>query len=215
MDGYELHIEVKRRRCIEQRYFELSLIREGSRFKPPAFIGIYSSGRSSLRISGWIDGDYYEIISSDGVKMSLAESALDVKLFRTLGDLIPPGGSMMVAYGMIWGESDVHRDTIRALSLGIPPIATPIGYLLSYAGCWASFRDWYIPEGGNEGPKKLQGFKAIDQHDAKRRAEKAIRLLEEFIKKAPINRDLGQKARERAKEIMNLLSSYSQPDVDG
>ena len=205
MDGYEIHVEVKRRHYFEQRYFEFYLTRNGKRFKPPVFVGIYSSGRRSLGIKGWIDEDYYETISSDGVTVNLAESCLDVKLFKVLGNLIPAGGSMMVAYSMIWGESNVHKNTARALGLGIPPIVTPIGYLLFHAGCWADFRDWYYSEGGNEGPKKLQGFKPINWDYATMRAKEVTKILQEFIKKKTIDDELEK----RAKEIMRMLSSYT------
>ncbi|MEM2872605.1 MAG: DUF1122 family protein [Nitrososphaerales archaeon] len=205
LDGYEIHIEVKKRHYFEQRYFEFYLTKNGKRFRPPVFVGIYSSGRISLGIKGWIDEDYYENISSDGVTVNLAESGLDVKLFKVLGNLIPAGGSMMVSYSMIWGESNVHKNTARALSLGIPPIVTPIGYLLFHAGCWADFRDWYYSEGGNEGPKKLQGFKPINWDDATMRAKEVTRILQEFIKKKTIDDELEK----RAKEIMRMLSSYT------
>jgi hypothetical protein len=198
-------MEVKKRHYFEQSYFELYLIRNGKKFKPPAFVGVYSSGRSSLGIKGWIDGDYYEIISSDEVTVNLAELGLDVKLFKALGNLIPKGGSMMVAYSMIGGESNAHKDTVRALSFGVPPILTPIGYLLFHAGCWAYFRDWYYSEGGNEGPKKLQGFKPVNWNDAKIRAKEMIGMLEEFIKGKATNNGLEK----RAKEIISLLLSYT------
>ncbi|MCP8317191.1 MAG: DUF1122 family protein [archaeon] len=203
---YKLHIETRQRRYIEQRYFELFLDEGEHRFHPPVFTGIYSSGRKSLGIRGWIDGDYYEKVFKDKATLNLSEFRLDVKLFKVIGNLIPSGGSLMVAYGMFWGESEVHKNTSLALNLGIPPIVTPIGYLLFHAGCWASFKDWYIAEGGNEGPKKLQGFKALDGNDVKKRAEDIIKRLEEFISKKPGNHpDLEETAKERSKEIIDFL----------
>lgn len=203
---YKLHIEIRQRHYIEQKYFELFLLDEdGHRFHPSVFAGIYSSGRKSLGIKGWIDGDYYEKVSFNKTTLNLSEFGLDVKLFKSIGKLIPFGGSLMVAYGMLWGESKVHRDTSLALDLGIPPIATPIGYLLFHADCWAGFKNWYIPEGGNEGPKKLQGFKALDREDARRRAGEIINLLEKFISKKPSDHDIEQNAKKRAKEIINAF----------
>lgn len=182
---------------------------DGHRFHSPVFTGIYSSGRASLGIRGWIDGDYYEKVSSDKATLNLSEFGLDVRLFKEIGSLIPPGGSLMVAYGMFWGESEVHKNTSQALNLGIPPIVTQIGYLLFHAGCWAGFKDWYIAEGGNEGPKKLQGFKALDRNDVKKRAEETIKLLEQFVIKKPSNHsDLEEPAKERAREIIGFLSKY-------
>ncbi|MEM3531368.1 MAG: DUF1122 family protein, partial [Nitrososphaerales archaeon] len=146
-----------------------------------------------------------ENISSNGLNVNLAEYGLDIKLFKTLGNLIPRGGSMMVSYSMIYGESNVHIETMKALARGIPSILTPLGYLLFHAGCWAYFRDWYYPEGGNEGPKKLQGFKPINCDDAMMKAKEVIRMLKEFIKKGIID----DKQEEKAKDIIDTLSSYA------
>ncbi len=204
---HRLHITTRQRHYIEQRYFELFVDEDGHRFHSPVFTGIYSTGRKSLGIRGWIDGDYYEKVSSDKATLNLPEFGLDVKIFKEIGSLIPPGGSLMVAYGMLWGESEVHKNTSQALNLGIPPIVTPIGYLLFHAGCWAGFKDWYIAEGGNEGPKKLQGFRPLDVNDAKKRAQEITKLLEEFITEKPKDHfDLEEPARMRAKETIDFLS---------
>ncbi|MEM3383057.1 MAG: DUF1122 family protein [Nitrososphaerales archaeon] len=205
LNEYKIHVEVKKRHYFEQRYFKLYLLKNEKIFNPPVFVGIYSSGRASLGIKGWIDGDYNENISSNGLNVNLAEYGLDIKLFKTLGNLIPRGGSMMVSYSMIYGESNVHIETMKALARGIPSILTPLGYLLFHAGCWAYFRDWYYPEGGNEGPKKLQGFKPINCDDAMMKAKEVIRMLKEFIKKGIID----DKQEEKAKDIIDTLSSYA------
>jgi hypothetical protein len=202
---YKLHIDTRQRRYIEQRYFEAFLEEDGQRFHPPVFAGIHSSGRESLGIRGWIDGDYYEKVSSGKGALNLSELGLDAKLFEAIGSLIPPGGSLMVAYGMLWGESKVHENTSKALDLGFLPIVTPIGYLLFHAGCWAGFKNWYFAEGGNEGPKKLQGFKALDGNDARTKAGEIINLLEDFVNKKPILSDLEQTAKEKAKAIIKAL----------
>ena len=55
-------------------------------------------------------------------------------------------------------ESRPRTSTARALAAGVPPVATPLGALLFDLGCGVAFRDWYISEGGREGPRKLQGL---------------------------------------------------------
>jgi hypothetical protein len=95
----------------------------------------------------------------------------EVRLFRLLGGLVPAGGSIMVEY-----ESPGLEETAAILALGYPPPCTPLGYALLAAGC-LSFRDWYIPEGGLEGPRKLQGFKPLDEGTRQRRAEELLRTL--------------------------------------
>jgi hypothetical protein len=49
------------------------------------------------------------------------------------------------------------------------------------AGCGVAFRDWYISEGGREGPRKLQGFRAIDHEHERIRGEQMFRELDEYM----------------------------------
>ncbi len=86
-------------------------------------------------------------------------------LFALLGKLVPPGGSLMVEY-----ESPGLEETRAILALGYPPACTPLGHLLLRAGC-ATLRDWYISEGGAEGPRKLQGFLPLNPEIAARARE--------------------------------------------
>ncbi|MCP8310584.1 MAG: DUF1122 family protein [Candidatus Methylarchaceae archaeon HK02M1] len=206
--NYKLQIDIKQRHYFEQKYFELFILDEdGCKFHPHVFTGIYSAGRKSSGIKGWIDGDYYEKVSSDKVTLNLQDLGVDLKLFKKIGGLIQNGGSLMISYTMFWGESEVHKNTSRALDLGVPHIATPIGYLIFHAGCWAGFKDWYFPEGGNEGPKKLQGFKPLNREDALRRAGETIKLLKDFIERKGDLSDLELTANERSKEIIDALAT--------
>jgi len=206
---YFLQVITKLRHYFEQKYFELFILDEnGHKFHPYVFSGIYSAGRVSSGINGWIDGDYYEKVSSNDLTLYLPELKLDIALFKKIGALIPNGGSLMVAYTMFWEESEVHKNTYKALDLGVPSLATPIGYLLFHAGCWADFKNWYFPEGGNEGPKKLQGFKPLNREDARTRAAETIRLLKSFINKKQEHSDLDNILEERSKEIINTLYLY-------
>jgi len=120
------------------------------------------------------------------------------RLFRLLGGLVPPGGSLMVEY-----ESPGLEETASLLSLGFPPPCTPLGYALLCAGC-LSFRDWYIPEGGLEGPRKLQGFKPLDEATARKRAAALARLLREVAEASP-DRGPGRQARVWARRGLRLL----------
>ncbi len=205
--GYRLDVEVKPRRFIEQKLFELYLQDGDGQRSSPVFTGIYSAGRRSEGIKGWIDGDYLERLTfPGGGTVDLSESGLDIKVFEALGELIPEGGSLMVAYEMFWGKSRVHMDTAQGLRFGFPPATTPLGYLFFWAGC-ISFKDWYWPEGGREGPQKLQGFKAPDRAYAERRAREMILELKAFLGK--VRGDylvLEESAKERAKRLLEILA---------
>ncbi len=205
---YRLHVVLRKARYVEQSHFDLYLVDKWrNRSKDPVFTGIYSQGRRW--IEGWIDSNYYEeAIFSEGKRMDLSEQGIDGMLFKLLGDLIPPGGSFMVAYEMFSREGEVHRRTVRALGMGVPPVVTSLGYLLLQAGCWASFKDWYIAEGGREGPRKLQGFKALNKEHARRMAIKRIRELKSFLyRKMKANQELEITFMERAREVIRVLGN--------
>ena len=120
---------------------------------------------------------------------------------RPVADAIPPGGHLMAEYEKL----DWHT-TQRGLLAGIPPIATPLGALMFELGIGDSFKDWYFPEGGMEGSRKLQGNKAYT--DAQRvemhrtRADELRRFLA-----APAHgpREIDTRARETATGILAQL----------
>ena len=156
------------------RYFELLLCLPDGRLSHPFLLGLHNSG--PLPAYNWIDVARYDGAASfaGGEDMALA-GAPERRLFRLLGGLVPPGGHLMLEY-----ESAHARSTERMLSLGVPPVATPLGYLMFLAGC-ASFRDWYISEGGREGPRRLQGFKPQDAATAARKAAAMAAELRAFL----------------------------------
>ena len=48
------------------------------------------------------------------------------------------------------------------------------------AGC-RSYRDWYISEGGREGPRKLQGFKPLNDEIAREKTAKLRAEVERLL----------------------------------
>ena len=173
----------------------------------PVFAGLFSSGRASQNIRGWVDGDYFDIaLFADGTNVSLSDSFLDIELFKILGRLVPLGGSFMVSYSLFSKESKIHRDTKAGLDRGYPPAVTPLGFLLFLAECGMGFKDWYFAEGGREGPEKLQGFKAIDSQAAKEKAEEMIQDLRIFCG-ALVEDDLGHMCKLRAEQVIRALEN--------
>lgn len=181
--NYLLRVKMRPRRYFEQKYFEVFILdEEGHESNIPVFSGIYSKGRESIGIKGWVDGDFYEEVEfSCGGVLNLSKGEFGEDFFRILGDIIPDGGSFMVSYELFSREGWVHKLTNRGLFLGVPPIATPLGYLLFKAGCGVGFKDWYISEGGNEGPRKLQGFKAVDKGHLLKGLKRNLEGVEKFL----------------------------------
>jgi hypothetical protein len=106
----------------------------------------------------------------------------------------------MVAY-----DSPSHRATQRILTLGYPPVCSPLGHLMFRIGC-RSYRDWYISEGGREGPRKLQGFMPLNV-DVRREKENNLRAeLTEFLSRTHATADEWDAvARRTAQEVLAAL----------
>lgn len=99
-----------------------------------------------------------------------------VPYLKPLGTAIPPGGHLTMEY-----EKSLWRDSQKGLLAGIPPLATPLGALLFDVGSGDSFKDWYFPEGGQEGGRKLQGNKAYTRAQCAQLAAKRSTELEAFL----------------------------------
>lgn len=181
LGGYTLRFRAVRTRYAEQFRIVIHLDEpSGATSIHPLFSGVLSLGRRNWRIPGWFDGEYVERLPVGKDVVDLSQAKLDVDAFRVLGRLAPPGGSLMISYSMFAYESRVHTETSMGLQLGLPPAVTPLGFLLFEAGCM-SVRDWYIAEGGTEGPPKLWGRKPLDAEDEAQRSRSLSLGLEKFI----------------------------------
>lgn len=176
---------VKRVRFAEERYFELYLKDErGHLQRDPAVKGIYFAGRNGIR--AWVEAD-------------VRHGELERELFSLISKLIPAGGHLMVIYAPTPGE---HLRTAEELKSGVPPAATPLGYLMWQVG-FRAFKDWYFPEGWKEGDTKLQGDKAVDAAQEKEmRAEVVTELKKWLAALGPEDHKRSEDAVRRAKEII-------------
>ena len=96
----------------------------------------------------------------------------------------------------------------QALAAHVPPLATPLGALLYSAGCGDAFRDWYTPEGGREGGRKLQGFRAIDDAQRQRRGLEMLVELRAFMaRSADLDWGLQAQTRPIADAAIEALST--------
>ena len=145
--GFTLHLQGKRGRL--------------SAF--PIVRGIFSSGGRN-GVKSWMDINYFEEATFNDDQLSviinLSEQALDRQLFSYLAGIIEPGGHIMVSYE---DENQILIDTLTSLAIGIPLAVTPLGELLWWSG-FQLMKDWYLAEGGHEGPRKLWAEKAPDKY---------------------------------------------------
>ena len=190
------------------RYFQLHLADgKGHLSKEALAWGLHNSG--PYPGFNWIEMTRYDATPSFGDEgADLAAEGLDRQLFGYLSELVPPGGHLMAEY-----ESASQRHSARILGLGYPPAASPLGFLLFEAGC-RSFRDWYIPEGGREGPRKLQGFKPLNAEVAAEKTAELRRQLAALLAapEAPQHGEWGRTARRLARAELDTLTEEDHPD---
>ncbi|MEM0068061.1 MAG: DUF1122 family protein [Saccharolobus sp.] len=124
----------------------------------------------------WLEIDYYPILRKEG---------LEINLFRLIYNFLEAGSKLFVTY--------IRDDeTRKMLYYNFHPVETPLGLaLLSSGFTW--FKDWYFPEGGNEGFPKLQSNKPLD-------ITEAIRQLREIQKEV--------KNEELKRRIEDLIGTY-------
>jgi hypothetical protein len=200
---YELVVTIGQKHKSGASYFYLFLRdSSGAVSRQPVVFGLHHQGRYPSY--NWIEvislSPRVSFESGKAIDISMAETQ---QLFHYLAELIPPGGHMMVEY-----DSPEQQETARSLALGIPPVATPLGYMMFLAGCGDSFKDWHFAEGGCEGPRKLQGYKALHEQHAERRANETVAELTAFIAGTSEGKISGleKAARDRALAVLNKLN---------
>jgi hypothetical protein len=120
---------------------------------------------------------------------------------QPVADAIPPGGHLMAEYEQV----DWHTTQVGLLA-GIPPIATPLGVLLFELGCGDSFKDWYFPEGGMEGNRKLQGNKAYLAGQRQEMRARRAGELERFLASPPRGaNEIEDRARRDGRRVLQEL----------
>ncbi|MGH8631040.1 MAG: DUF1122 family protein, partial [Burkholderiales bacterium] len=116
---------------------------------------------------------------------------------------IPPGGHIMVEY-----DSPSQQASERVLTLGYPQAASPIGHLMFRIGC-RSYRDWYISEGGREGPRKLQGFMPLNEEIDREKTAALRAQIEELLARPETvsHGEWGALARRNAELVLAELAA--------
>ena len=170
LGGYRLLVLLGPKNNVGSPYFRLFLVDPGGPDligEPPLALGLYGAG--PFPAYNWVELVRYEPVVSFGGER------LDLPLFQALSELVPAGGHIMCEY-----DSPGQQATARILTLGYPQVTSPTGSLMFQAGC-RSYRDWYISEGGREGPRKLQGFKPLNADIARDKSEKLRQELVELL----------------------------------
>lgn len=181
------------------RYFQIFGVHvSGKLAQPRIALGMFNSG--PFPAFNWVELTHYEPrLAAGETTLDLAREEHELSLFQALSSLVPPGGHLMVEY-----DSPAHEATARILSQGYPPACSPLGFRLFQVGV-RSYRDWYIAEGGREGPRKLQGFKPLNEEIARDRNQSLLRELEVVLAGPRRHDEWGEIARRHAAQVAATL----------
>lgn len=187
--------------AVGSRYFRLFLADSGGQLAEEQLaLGLFGAG--PYPAFNWVElTQYEELLHYPQGPLDLWQTRLERHLFDAMSSLLPPGGHLMAEY-----DSPSHKPTERILTLRYPPACSPIGYLMFEAGV-RSYRDWYISEGGREGPRKLQGFKPLNDEIAGEKTA-LLRANVEGALAAPENEahgEWGKLARELGAKVLAQL----------
>lgn len=198
---YAVYAILGPKNAVGSRYFQLFLADAAGRLAEEELaLGLFGAG--PFPAFNWLElTQYSEALTFGGETLDLWSTGLETPLFDAITALVPPGGHMMVEY-----DSPTHKATERILTLRYPQAMSPLGYLLFEAGA-RSYRDWYISEGGREGPRKLQGFKPLNDDIAREKTENLRREVAEALARpaAPAHGEWGALARDLGGKVLERL----------
>ena len=149
----------------------------GEPSRSPLMMGIVSGG--GRRVMPWFECRLYPTVEmADGATLDARAAGLEAGIVNLMGTLIPPGGHVMIEY-----ESPGQNETHAELLLRVPPAASYLGSLMFRAGFRGDFKDWYISEGGHEGPRKLQANKSPNAAEARAAQQRHRTELAAFVRR--------------------------------
>ncbi|MSQ31023.1 MAG: DUF1122 domain-containing protein [Dehalococcoidia bacterium] len=200
-NGVTLAIEIGPRSKVGSDYFRAFLVSDAlGRSTAPLLWGLINRGR--FPGFNWVEvtDSAGRLPMESGDEVEIPEG-IELQMVRVLGTLVPAGGHLMMEY-----DSRHRSRTARALMANVPPVATPLGAMMFAAGCGVAFTDWYISEGGREGARKLQGFRALDAAHEDRRGREMLNALEAFMPRArDLDWDVQAAVRPLAEAAITVL----------
>ncbi len=141
----------------------------------PVITATYGSGFFSD--SNWVEVLNYNrkaVFPSERI-IEIPE-VIEIAIFHQIASLVTSGGKLLIEY-----DSPDHRLTAEALSLGVPPAATPLGGIMLSAGCGVKFINHDFAGGGRSGRRKLIGLRGRGDQTDRMLSLSMIKELENFL----------------------------------
>lgn len=112
----------------------------------------------------------------------------------------------MVSYE---GGQIIQTNTIKSLNIGVLPVATALGFLI-FQGGYQLIKDWYLSEGGHEGPRKLWGEKAPNDTWAQPFYKNTAQQILQFLDKKHnlAHKELEESAIQRSRGILEIIKKH-------
>jgi hypothetical protein len=103
----------------------------------------------------WIEITNINLTLKLGRKIKYYDSIIESDILRLFSNYLNNSEKIFVEYSN-------DPETSYGLTYNFPIVTTRLGFILFNLG-YTWFKDWYFPEGGNEGGQKLQGEKPVNE----------------------------------------------------
>ncbi len=189
-------------------YVDIALADPQGEVSTSRFVTAIVSG-GGRGVKQWVECRIFpQVEFKDGRVINTRERGFEAGVIRQLGQLIPPGGHLMIDYDS--GGQDL---TLAELVAQVPPPASYLGELMFRAGFRGQFKDWYFSEGGHEGPRKLQANKSPNPAAAQAAMRDHLHTLKQFVRRPlpekPAQREIISAAVARAKAMIKDFGTPS------
>ncbi len=182
-------------RINNQRYLEIFCKKNNSE-KLLFYLSVYQGKQPYYKPWVEIFGINDDIYLQDGT-INYFDTELEDIILNKISDNLGDGGRIFVEYSE-------DKETRFGLVRDYPEVVTRLGFKLYKRG-FTWFKDWYYPEGFNEGGEKLQAEKPVDKKHEKNHHQRIKKEIKRFLEGDFEDNENYQKAKDRAKEILANL----------
>ncbi len=187
--------KVDKGRINNQKYLEVYLKKGGSE-KLLFYLSIYQGKKPYYKPWVEIFGVNNQVRLNQEI-ITYFGTELESMIIEKISDYLGFGGRIFVEYS---GDKETRSGLLR----DYPEVTTRLGYKL-YQNDFTWFKDWYYPEGFNEGGEKLQAEKPIDEEHELKHYKRMKEEIDRFLKQDFEENQFYRNAVDRAEKILEEL----------